>query len=77
MNNTKHIYESARETFLPWNVWIVTFGTKSEIELHDSLIGDPVAKEELYQKWLADQLITKHITKVDGQVTQTIQWVWN
>ena len=77
MNHIEHIYESARETFLPWHVWIATFGTETEIDLHDSLIGDPEAKEKLYQKWLEDQLIIKQITKVDGQVTQTIEWVWD
>ena len=74
---TKYIYKSNREAFLSWDIWVHTFGSLEEIDLHHSLDGDPEAKEKLYQKWLKDQDIIQRTTEVDGEITQTIEWNWD
>ena len=76
-NMTKYIYKSNREAFLSWDIWVHTFGSLEEIDLHHSLDGDPEAKEKLYQKWLKDQDIIQRTTEVDGVVTQTMYWNWD
>jgi hypothetical protein len=73
----KYIYKSNKEAFLSWDIWVSTFGSLEEIDLHHSLDGDPEAKEKLYQKWLKDQDIIQLITEVDDVVTQTMNWNWD
>jgi hypothetical protein len=74
---TEHIYTSENEVFLPWDIWVITFGTDEEINLHQTNGGDVVLKELLYQKWLRDQKIVSMSTVVDGETIQTMNWYWD
>lgn len=74
---TENIYISENEVFLPWDIWVLTFGTDEEIELHQTTDGDPELKELLYQKWLRDQKIISMSTIVDGETIQTMNWSWD
>lgn len=74
---TEYIYTSENEIFLPWDIWVITFGTDEEIDLHQTDGGDVVLKELLYQKWLRDQKIVSMSTVVDGETIQTMNWYWD
>ena len=74
---TEYIYTSENEVFLPWDIWVITFGTDEEIDLHQTDGGDVVLKELLYQKWLRDQKIVSLSTVVDGETIQTMNWYWD
>jgi hypothetical protein len=74
---TEYIYTSENEVFLPWDIWVITFGTDEEINLHQTNGGDVVLKELLYQKWLRDQKIVSMSTVVDGETIQTMNWYWD
>jgi hypothetical protein len=74
---TEYIYTSENEVFLPWDIWVITFGTDEEIDLHQTDGGDVVLKELLYQKWLRDQKIVSMSTVVDGETIQTMNWYWD
>lgn len=74
---TEYIYISQNKVFLPWDIWVLTFGTDEEIELHRDTDGDPELKELLYQKWLKDQKIVSMSKVVDGDVVETINWSWD
>jgi len=74
---TEYIYTSENEVFLPWDIWVITFGTDEEIDLHQTNDSDPELKELLYQKWLRDQKIVSMSTVVDGETIQTMDWSWD
>ena len=74
---TEYIYTSENEVFLPWDIWVITFGTDEEIDLHQTNDSDPELKELLYQKWLRDQKIVSMSTVVDGETIQTMNWYWD
>jgi hypothetical protein len=71
---TEHIYESTRDAFLAWDIWVITFGTDEEIDLHQNPNGNAEDKEVLYQKWIKDQQIISLVTTVDGVIVQTMEW---
>ena len=71
---TKHSYESTRDAFLAWNIWVITFGTEEEIDLHQNPNGNAEDKEILYQKWIKDQQIISLVTTIDGVIVQTMEW---
>lgn len=71
---TEYIYESKRDAFLSWDIWVITFGTDEEIDLHQNPHGNVEDKEALYQKWIKDQQIISLVTKTDGVIVQTMEW---
>jgi hypothetical protein len=71
---TEHIYESKRDAFLSWDIWVINFGTDEEIDLHQNSNGSVEDKEVLYQKWIKDQQIISLVTTVDGVIVQTMEW---
>lgn len=70
----EYIYESKRDIFLSWDVWVITFGTDEEIDLHQNPNSNIEDKELLYQKWIKDQQIVKLTEKSDGAIVQTMEW---
>lgn len=70
----EYIYESKRDIFLSWDIWVITFGTEEEIDLHQNPNNNTEDKELLYQKWIKDQQIVKLTEKSDGVIVQTMEW---
>lgn len=64
-----HIYESSLPEFLEWSAWVYENCNPAEIEifLEDSEVVSE-EKNNLYERWITDQQITKHTIMEDDVV---------